>query len=93
MKINIYYEKKNIEFIGKLYLSTKLINLKGIKEVNLGFYKPLIFKFLSELDNKKNVLNLYKDYWKNTEIFCDLANLFGQKYYINHEEEKMHSTS
>ncbi len=87
MKINIYYEKKNIEFSGKLYLSIKLINLKEVKEVNLGFYKPLILKFLSELDNKKNVLNLYKDYWKNTEIFFDLANLFGQKYYINHEED------
>ena len=67
MKINIYYEK-NIEFSGKLYLSTKLINLNEV-EVNLGFYKPLFFKFLNELDDQRNVLNLYKDLWKNTEVF------------------------
>ncbi len=87
MKINIYYEKKNIEFSGKLYLSTKLINLNEVEEVNLGFYKPLFFKFLNELDDQRNVLNLYKDLWKNTEVFFDLASLFGQKYYINHEED------
>jgi hypothetical protein len=87
MQINIYYEKKSIEFNGKLYLAAKLIQNKDINEVNLGFYKPMIFKFLSELDSKKKIINLFKDYWRNTEIFADLAKLFGQKYFVNHEED------
>ncbi len=87
MQINIFYEKKNVEFNGKLFLAANLINQKNINEVNLGFYKPMIYKFLNEIDNKKKTINLFKDYWKNTEIFVDIAKLFGQKYFINHEED------
>ena len=68
MQINIFYEKKNVEFNGKLFLAANLINQKNINEVNLGFYKPMIYKFLNEIDNKKKTINLFKDYWKNTEI-------------------------
>ncbi len=86
MQINIYVEQQRIEFYGKLFLAASAIKQKGIKKVKLGLSKPLIYEFLNDLE-KKNIINIYKDYWGNSEILLEIANLFNHKYFLIHEEE------
>lgn len=87
MKINIFYEKKNIEFYSKILLASKLVQNKSVDEVKLGFYKSMILNFLKNLQTKDHIINIYKDFWVNTEIFTELSNLFSQDYFTIHEEE------
>jgi len=87
MKINIFYEKKNIEFYGKVLLASKLVQNKNVEEVKLGFYKSMILNFFKNLQSKDHIINIYKDFWVNTEIITELSNLFSQDYYTVHEEE------
>ena len=91
MKVFLCFERFNIEFLSKLYLSSFLLKKKNINKVYIGNTKIILKKILNEaVSHKKNDMAiLYKDIWKSVEIIIILLKKLGINFFSSHEEEHL----